>query len=101
MLGMGRVVMVKTCVEVTFGGTGRLRELRAWADVDVWHKGCENMNGLGGEPPCLLLLSTPLSHVVAVMSNQKGLAESQKLHNRALKPVGCCASPPSLSLFSF
>lgn len=58
------------------------------------------MNGLGGKPPCLLLLSAPLSHVAAVMSSQKGLAESQKLHNRALKPAGCRASPPfSDSLF--
>lgn len=76
-------------------------KLRSGADVGVWHQGWEDINGLGGEAPCLLLPGAPLSHVAAVMSSQKGLAESQKLHNRALKPAGCRASPPrSVSLFS-
>lgn len=55
----------------------------------------------GGEFPCLLLPYAPPSHVAVVMSCQRGLAEGLKLHNHALKPVGCHAFPPlCLSLFS-
>lgn len=52
----------------------------------------------GGESPPT---RAPRSHVAAVMSSQRGLAEGQKLHNCALKAAGCHASPPlSVPLFS-
>lgn len=99
LMGSGILEDLLTVQDRTFGASSRVGpDLRAVFGL-TWGSGIrDGRMQWGGHSSGLLLHCAPQSNIAVVKNSQRGLAGNQKLHNCALKPVGCHAFPP-LSVF--